>query len=189
MLVTDELDFKQVYDTYQPRILRYLIRLMGAEAGEDLTQEVFLKASQNLSKFRGEAQISTWLYRIASNAAIDKIRSASFRHSAQEVNLVDLEDVDLMNHNASEPWQGKVPATIEQIVLEKDRLHCFLNYIKKLPVNYKMVVMLSEVEALTIREIAEILGLSEETIKIRLHRGRARLFQALKENCKPEEWL
>jgi RNA polymerase sigma-70 factor (ECF subfamily) len=49
--------------------------------------------------------------------------------------------------------------------------------------------MLSEVEALTIREIAEILGLSEETIKIRLHRGRARLFQALKENCKPEEWL
>ena len=189
MVVSNDLDFQQVYDTYQPRILRYLVRMMGTETGEDLTQEVFLRASQNLSNFRGQAQLSTWLYRIASNAAIDKIRSASFRHGTNEVNLVDLENVNLVDHKACEPWNGDTPAPIEQTLLEKDRLHCFLNYVKELPVNYKIILMLSEVEALTIREIADVLGLSQETVKIRLHRGRVRLFQALKENCKPEEWL
>ncbi len=189
MLTVNQLDFQQVYDAYQPRLLRYLVRLVGPDAAEDLTQEVFLRINASLPTFRGEAQLSTWLYRIATNAAIDKIRSASFRHGAQETHLVDLEEVDLAEHKASAPWRGNPPATIEQILLEKDRLYCFLNYVKNLPVNYKIVVMLSEVEALTIREIAEVLGLSQETVKIRLHRGRARLFQALKENCKPEEWL
>ncbi len=88
-----------------------------------------------------------------------------------------------------ELWSREEPISVEQALLQKDRFHCFVNYIKKLPLNYKIIVLLSEVEELTTREIAEILGVSQETVKIRLHRGRVKLFQALRENCKPEEWL
>jgi RNA polymerase sigma-70 factor (ECF subfamily) len=184
MLTTTELDFQQVYDTYQPRILRYLVRLMGADEAEDLTQEVFLRVNQNLSSYRGEAQLSTWLYRIATNAAIDKTRTASFRHGAQESTLDDL-----CEGGTKEIWSGEQLPSIVQTLLQKDRFHCFVGYIKSLPLNYKIIVLLSEIEELTTGEIAEILGLSQETVKIRLHRGRTRLLQALRENCKPEEWL
>ncbi len=187
MLATSELEFQQVYDAYQPRVLRYLVRLVGAEEAEDLTQEVFLRANQGLSSFRGEAQLSTWLYRIATNAAIDKIRSASFRHNMQEVILEDACESE--TNGTMELWSREESASVEQVLLQKDRFHCFVNYIKNLPLNYKIIVLLSEVEDLTTREIAEILGVSQETVKIRLHRGRVKLFQALRENCKPEEWL
>jgi RNA polymerase sigma-70 factor, ECF subfamily len=190
MLTTNELEFQQVYDAYQPRVLRYLVRLVGADEAEDLTQEVFLRANQGLASFRGEAQLSTWLYRIATNAAIDKIRSASFRHGMQEIILEDVCENGTNGINETmELWSRESPASVEQVLLRKDRFHCFVNYIKNLSLNYKLVVLLSEVEELTTGEIAEILGVSQETVKIRLHRGRLKLFQALRENCKPEEWL
>ncbi len=178
------LDFQQVYETYQPRILHYLTRLLGPQEAEDLAQEVFLRAHQNLEFFRGEAQVSTWLYRIASNAAIDRLRSASFRRGTAEVELDEQCDCARAGQEGASPL---VP--MERLLLEKDRVNCFMDYIQRLPMSYKLIVLLSEVEELTTREIAAILGLSQETVKIRLHRGRARLFEALRQNCKPEEWM
>jgi RNA polymerase sigma-70 factor (ECF subfamily) len=105
----------------------------------------------------------------------------------QEIILED--GCETGTNEAMELWSREAPASVEQVLLQKDRFHCFVNYIKNLPLNYKIVVLLSEVEELTAREIAEILGVSQETVKIRLHRGRVKLFQALRENCKPEEWL
>jgi len=178
------LDFQQVYDTYQPRILRYLTRLLGPQEAEDLAQEVFLRAHQSLDSFRGEAQISTWLYRIASNAAIDRLRSASFRQGKAEIELDEHCEC-----GGEEMGRAHLLAPVEIVLLEKDRYHCFMDYIEQLPLSYKLIVLLSEVEELTTGEIAKIMGLSQETVKIRLHRGRTRLFQALRENCKPEEWM
>ncbi|HLA99072.1 MAG TPA: sigma-70 family RNA polymerase sigma factor [Anaerolineales bacterium] len=94
----DELDFQKIYATYQPRILRYLARLVGENEVEDLAQEVFVKVSHGLKSYRGEAQLSTWVYRIATNAAIDRIRAASFRQDSRLDWLDDLnetEDTDL----------------------------------------------------------------------------------------------
>ena len=56
-----ELEFQKIYDAYQPRLLRYLVRLIGEHDAEDLTQEVFVKVNQALKTFRGESQLSTWL--------------------------------------------------------------------------------------------------------------------------------
>jgi RNA polymerase sigma-70 factor (ECF subfamily) len=184
MLNTSELEFSQVYDTYQPKILLYLVRLIGAGEAEDLAQEVFMRVNQTLASFRGESQLSTWLYRIATNAAIDRMRTASFQHRIQEGTLDDGSEA-----GAKEIWTGEEPSSLEQTLLQKERYHCFLRYVKALPLNYQVILLLSEIEALTTREIAEILGLSQETVKIRLHRGRMRLFQALRETCRPEEWL
>ena len=184
MVTTSELEFQQVYDTYQPRILRYLVRLVGADEAEDLTQEVFTRVNQSLSTYRGEAQLSTWLYRIATNAAIDKTRTASYRHGAQ---VIPLDEV--CTGGTKEIWSGEEQPLVEQTLLQRERFHCYVRYIKNLPLNYKIIVLLNEIEELTTGEIAAILGLSQETVKIRLHRGRTRLLQALRENCRPEEWL
>lgn len=85
----DELEFQRVYETFQPKIYRYLTSLVGEEEAEDLTQEVFAKVSQSLADFRGESQLSTWLYRIATNAGIDRMRTRSFRQDARTISLDD----------------------------------------------------------------------------------------------------
>ena len=64
----DEIEFQKVHDTFRLKIYRYLSRLVGEHEAEDLTQEVFLKVSQALGNFRGESKLSTWIYRIATNA-------------------------------------------------------------------------------------------------------------------------
>ena len=184
MLNTSELDFEKVYADYQPKILRYLTRLTEPGEAEDLTQEVFVKVSRALETFRGESQLSTWLYRIATNTALDKMRTRSFQQSVRESGWDDSCEVQ-----GKDAWSGEEAASLEQILLQKDRFHCFASFVQELPLNYRMVVLLSEMEDMTCKEIAEILGLSQEVVKIRLHRGRARLFQELKTQCKPEEWL
>jgi RNA polymerase sigma-70 factor (ECF subfamily) len=177
-------DFQQVYEAYQPKILRYLARLVGEPGAEDLTQEVFVKVARGLRSFRGESQLSTWLYRIATNTAIDKIRNASFR---QETELSGLDESDEVEDK--DLWMGEEVLSIEQQLMRKQMYECFLDYVKRLPPGYRSVIVLSELEELSNNEIAKILGLSLDVVKIRLHRGRARLFQELKAHCRAEDWL
>jgi RNA polymerase sigma-70 factor (ECF subfamily) len=79
--------FQQLHDDLRPKIQRYLSRLVGPDQAEDLTQEVFVKVAQALPTFRGESQPSTWVYRIATNAAIDKLRGAASRPDSQQTSL------------------------------------------------------------------------------------------------------
>jgi RNA polymerase sigma-70 factor, ECF subfamily len=180
----NELDFSQVYVAFHPKILRYLTRLVGEAEAEDLTQEVFIKVNQAWGTFRGEAHLSTWIYRIATNAAIDKFRTVSFRQDAAEGEWDDSNETD-----AAEIWSGEAPASIEKQLMQKDMYACFEEFVENMPVNYRTVFVLSDLEALTNNEIAEILGLSLETVKIRLHRGRAKLVKELKAHCKADDWL
>lgn len=73
--------------------------------------------------------------------------------------------------------------------MRQEMYECFVAFVKRLAENYRTVIVLSEMEDLPNHEIAEILGLSLETVKIRLHRGRTRLLQELRANCKAEDWL
>jgi RNA polymerase sigma-70 factor (ECF subfamily) len=179
----DELDFQSIHETFRPKIHRYLSRLVGEDDAEDLTQEVFVKVSRALSTFRGESQLSTWIYRIATNAAIDKMRAPSFQQDSQNDSVDDMDEI-----RDEETWSEGTP-TPEQQLVRKDMYECFGNFMQNLPANYRTVVALSELGELTNQEIAEILGLSLDTVKIRLHRGRARLFKELKAYCKAEDWL
>ena len=179
-----ERDFQKIYDIYLPRITRYLVRLVGELEAEDLAQEVFVKVSQALETFRGESQLSTWLYRIATHAAIDKMRTASFQQGAELIWLDDSEDLEV-----KDIWTGEEAPSLEQQLMKKEMYDCFVDYVKLLPPSYRTVVVLSELEQLPNNEIVEILGLSLDVVKIRLHRGRTRLLQELKVHCKAEDWL
>jgi len=72
--ISATIEFQDVHDRFRPRVLRYLTRLVGEGEAEDLTQAVMLKVSEGLPHFRGQSSISTWIYRIATNAALDRLR-------------------------------------------------------------------------------------------------------------------
>ncbi len=176
-----ELEFRGIYDAFHARIFRYLSRLVGNREAEDLSQEVFLKVNQGLKSFRGEAQLSTWIYRIATNAAIDKLRTPAFRQD-------DIAE-DLDEERPGTACTAGQAASPDQEVMRKEMYDCFGNFVKGLPAAYRAVVILSELEELSNQEIADILGLTLDAVKIRLHRGRALLFEQLKAHCKAEDWL
>ncbi|OGL00288.1 MAG: hypothetical protein A3E31_15035 [Candidatus Rokubacteria bacterium RIFCSPHIGHO2_12_FULL_73_22] len=164
------LDFQRVYDEFHVRIRRYLVRLGGPGDADDLTQETFARVSQALAGFRGEAALSTWIYRIATNVALDRARSPRFQlqaHTAEPEALAAL---------------GTMPV-IEQDIASREMSACVRDYVDQLPADSRTVVILSELEELPDREIAEILGISLEAAKIRLHRARARLRQLLEQGC------
>ncbi|MGE5221449.1 MAG: sigma-70 family RNA polymerase sigma factor [Omnitrophica WOR_2 bacterium] len=181
-------DFQAIHDTFRPQIQRYLTHLVGEYEAEDLTQEVFVKVSQALPTFRGESKLSTWIYRIASNAAIDRLRDPSFKRidSAELAEAPDSSEIEVEDRDL---WTGEEKHSVEQQVYLKQRFTCYCDTIKNLPANYRMVVALSELENLAASEIADILGLSVNVVKARLHRGRAKLLQELKKHCRPEDWL
>ena len=179
---TPEPDFPAVYTAFHPKILRYVTRLVGE--AEDVTQEVFVKVSQALGSFRGEAQLSTWIYRIATNAAIDKTRSPSFRQGAEQRELEDLDEA-----GSADAFTGEAPASLEQLRMHQEMIECFISFLDRLPLDYRTVFALADLEELSNAEIANVLGVSVETVKMRLHRGRARLIQELKAHCKAEDWL
>jgi len=183
-MTSDQLEFRKIDETFRPRIHRYLTRMVGEYEAEDLTQEVFVKVSQALAAFRGESQLSTWIYRIATNAAIDRMRTASFQQDAHRSGLDEVNGTE-----DQEVWIGEGMPSPDQRLLRKEMYECFERFVRNLPPNYRSVVVLAELEQLTNREIADILGLSLDTVKIRLHRGRARLLEELKGYCRAEDWL
>jgi RNA polymerase sigma-70 factor (ECF subfamily) len=179
----DDLDFHSIYKTFHPKIVRYLAHMVGWRYAEDLTQEVFVKVSQALKTFKGESQVSTWIYRIATNSALDKLRSPSFRQRGQKSfsgESIGEGEIEMMDKNA---WTGEKTPSIETSVIRKEMNECIRGVVEKLPENYRTVVALSELEGLRDDEIAEILGISIHTAKIRLHRARARLKKDLEARC------
>ena len=182
------LDFQKIHDEFRPKIQRYLTRLVGEYEAEDLTQDVFIKISRTLQTFRGESKLSTWIYRIATNTALDRLRDPSFKRTVQDERLEHSEpdEVDIGIKDVQVKTEMSSP---EQELFHKERFECYCDCIEKLPLNYRTIVALSELESLAANEIAEILGLSVDVVKIRLHRGRTRLLQELKSHCKAEDWL
>jgi len=179
----EKLDLREIHDTFRPKIRRYLIRLVGEHEAEDLAQEVFVRVSQALKTFRGESQLSTWIYRIATNAALDRLRSPSFRRMVQKRLSNDSIACDEIEAEDKDVWTGEKTPLVDQQVIRKEMNECIRNFIEKLPEDYRTVIILSELEDLQNREIAEILGASLDTVKIRLHRARAKLKKELETNC------
>ncbi len=161
--------FEDLYAEFHPRIRRYLGRLLGEDEADDATQEVFVKASHGLAKFRGASSLSTWIYRVATNVAYDKLRSASSRRAG---------DVPIDTAPVRDPSAG-----IDERLVRAEMNDCLERYVRRLPANYRSVLILSEHEGLTNQEIAEALRLTLDTVKIRLHRARARLRADLQNDC------
>ncbi len=183
------LNFEKIHETYRPKIERYLVRMVGEAEAEDLTQEVFVKVHRALPEFKGDSKLSTWIYRIATNAALDKLRSPSFQRNGEDQPLPDDAGPNRdarKNPGAVTPLDDASP---EHQVFLKQGFECYCGILGMMPPNYRTVVALSDLGDLAVEEIANVLGLNPGTVKIRLHRGRERLLKELKAHCRAEDWL
>ena len=170
-------DFTSVFHEYQRPIFNYLLRMtQNTDLAEDLTQETFVRVYRGLSNFRGGAKLSTWIYRIATNVSFDHFRSKSSRQENVTVSMDDIvaDKTGIPNKDSAPP---------EQAVTQSEMSACVQRFIRDLPLNYRAVIILSDLQGLKNREIADVLDVSLDTVKIRLHRARKKLRAALNLGC------
>ena len=173
------LQFSDIHNQFHQKILRYLERMVGKNQAEDLAQEVFIKIDKALKDFKAESSLSTWIYKIATNTALDKIKSRSFKQDSKSVPLEKITD---------EPQADNI--TIEDTTLSAEReairnemTECIREFVDRLPQEYKTVIILSEIKDLKNQQIADILALTLDNVKIRLHRARTRLKAEFEAGC------
>ncbi len=171
------LTIESLHRDHGDRIRRYLARLVGTSEAEDLAQDVFEKAHRAIRTFRGDSRVLTWLYRVATNVAIDRLRSARRRG--------DLERAD----TAPAPLAVDAAAdvTCERSLdgeIDRARMRdCILRVVELLPASQRAAVLLGDLRGLSDREVAEALGISLGAAKIRLHRARRALKEMLERAC------
>ncbi len=175
----EEKDIAAIYDANYPKIVGYLRRIVGEAEAEDVAQETFVKAAKALDGFRGDSSLSTWLYRIATNAAMDHLRKPGSRNAA--FSSSDMPDDDSPGSDETIPDNER--PVLDTLLIRKDMNECIRGVVDCLPENYRNVLVLSELEGFTNSEIVEVLGISLETVKIRLHRARTRLRKELETKC------
>ena len=174
--------FRMLYDANHERVRRFLVRLVGPQEAEDLTQTVFTKAAGALPGFRGDAQTSTWLRRIAANVASDWLRSRPAHEAKRTVPLPDRSD-EVMGAEAAGSTDDDNRVSPEQELSRKDIHECIRGEIRKLPEDHRTVFMLSALGGLTDAEIAETLGISQGNAKVRLHRARQEFKKIIATRC------
>jgi RNA polymerase sigma-70 factor (ECF subfamily) len=161
--IGDRAAMKTVYERYRRRVFSLVMRIAGDQDAEELSQEVFLKAFRSLDKFRGEAQLGTWLYRLAVNAALTHVSRDRGRKQAPEEAL----------ESVPAPTQTQLASGDPKL---RNRLEVAL---QALPAGYRAVLVLHDVEGLQHEEIAEVLGCRVGTSKSQLHKARAKMRELL----------
>ena len=163
--------FEELVRRYQRPIAAYVYRMVGDyDAALDLTQEVFIKVYNSLGRYRPEFKFSTWIYRIAHNAAIDHLR----RHAASEQALVEPATYD-----RGEVVIASRRMTPEQESERDERCGEIEAVVQLLPPAYRELIVLRHSHDLSYDEIAEVTGLPLGTVKNRLFRAREAMREEL----------
>lgn len=136
------------------------------QIAEDIAQEVFIKCYQNLDTFRNESSYKTWIYRITVNLCKDRLKSWSFRN----IILTEFFSNSKITHT-----------TPESELLNMERKTDLSIKVLSLPIKYREVIILYYYEELSYNQIADLLDISVQTIKSRLHRGRLSLKKIIEE--------
>jgi RNA polymerase sigma-70 factor (ECF subfamily) len=175
--------FEAIHTEFRPKVLRYLKGLVGPDEAEDVSQIVFLKVHAGLKDFRGEASLSTWIYRIATNAGLDRLRNRSFGRTAHVASDAESPS-DALHENAVSDLAGNTcEPSAESSFIRSEMNECIKTYVDALPESYRTVLALSDLEGFKNRDIAKILGLSVDVVKIRLHRARRELKKRFEVGC------
>lgn len=173
-----EIKFSDIYQEFYPKVTHFLTRLVGDNEAEDVAQVVFEKVNTNLSTFKGESKVSTWVFRIATNAALDRLKSPSYKRTPSgPLAPVPLQTVESIVMTSDKPTSP------DQKVIRDEMSDCIREFVDRLPSDYRTIIILNELEGFTNNEIAEILQISLDTAKIRLHRARAQLKKSLETGC------
>ncbi len=164
-----KLTAEQVYYDYAPRIFSMARRMVNNEKdAEDVAQEVFLQVVRRLPTFRGESAFPTWLHRVTVNAALAHRRRQAVREDVHCANPLD----DVLEGGARPRSDRPQVGAPEEQLMDREQQQLIDRAIAGLPVTYRSVFVLAEVEGLSYAEVAGRMGLSVQAVKSRLHRAR-----------------
>lgn len=164
-----------LFAAYQPRIRRYILSMVhDPMEADDLTQEVFLQAHRKLGSLRDSDALAPWLYRIATHVCYDRFRKWS-RQPA-------IEPLDINGSVDGSPSEIDEPR-LDRVIERAEMTTCVRGFLDDLSDEYRQVILLHDMEGLTNPEIAKMLDVSLDAVKIRIHRARRRLQAALGANC------
>lgn len=159
--------FEQLVDKYQGRIYRHIRKMVkDNHVTEDLLQETFLNAYRGLNDFTGASAFSTWLFRIATNSALMYLR----KHRPESVEFDDEIKTD-----GYQPFMNTTPdfvSTPIEILLSREGRQRIEEAINDLPVLYRTVLVLRDVEGFSLKEVSQITDSTVAAVKSRLHRAR-----------------
>lgn len=169
--------FDALVGAYEKRIYNVAYRILGdADDAADVTQETFISAYRSFDRFRGDAQVYTWLYQIAVNHCRNRLKRRGRERA------VHAESLDAPREGDEEAAPREIADTTHAphtVLEEKEMRKRILEAVASLPPDYREVVVLREMQGLAYNEIAAATGLSLENVKTRLSRARAMLRRKL----------
>src|SRR5689334_18345082 len=172
----DERAFRELVETHRDRVFNITYRMLGDRAeAEDVAQEVFISVFKTIENFREESKFSTWLYRVAVNHCKNRIKYLSRRQDRNRDELDESTHAEGVNGTIGGPLPSSPQKALESAQMEKLMQEAIAN----LEEDQRIVVVLRDVEDLSIEEICEITGLPDGTVKSRLHRARLALRKKL----------
>jgi len=173
---------EQLVETYGDRVYRLALRITGSnEDAEEAAQDALWTAARKISTFKGESAFGSWLYRIAANAAYQKLRAR--RSKAHEIAMDDVLptfDDDGRHFEPMADWSERV----DEQALQGELRRVLGDAIDRLPPDYRTALVLHDVEGLSNPDIAEALGISLPAVKSRVHRSRLFVRKSLAEYMK-----
>lgn len=168
--------FEALVRTHSGRMLSVCRRILrNDEEAKDAVQEAFVSAFRAISRFEGASQLGTWLHRIAVNASLMRLRS---RKRRPEESIDDLLPGFVDDGHAKVEPRDWSPSALQSLETRETR-EFVRGCIDRLPEMYRVVLLLRDIEELDTAEAAEVLGVSEGVVKVRLHRGRHALRKLL----------
>jgi len=173
----DQLAFNYLVQKYRRPLVSFMYRMArNAAVAEDLAQEVFLRVYRSRESYEASAKFTTWLYRIATNLAVNHARDT--RHERPEI-MVSLDEPDEATGMTMDLADGEM--TAEQAMVRRERLMGIRRKIEALPERQRLAVVMHKYQQMDYRQIAEVLELSESATKSLLFRAYETLREQLKE--------
>ena len=167
--------FRHLVDTFQNKVFNTVLSIVhNNEEAEDASQEVFIEIFESVGKFKGEAKLSTWIYRIATNKAIEHHRRKKASKRFAFLTSLFGENDEIVHHPADFEHPG--------ILLEnKERAKLLFKHINQLTDNQKVAFTLCNIEGLNYQEISDVMQLSMSSVESLLFRAKTNLRKTLKE--------
>jgi len=170
------MDFWEIYDQYYGKVRKFILALVKDEwVADDLIQETFLKIQNNLKSLKDPLKSSSWIFRIAYNLCQDHFRQLKRSRKEERIDQEEMEDFkETLIQKESD---------IQKELEQRQMGECVQNQMDLLPESMREVLILFDIMEFSHQEIADILGISTENVKVRLHRARKKLKAILEEKC------
>ncbi len=163
------MDFWEIYDLHYGPVKTFISKMIGDQwIADDLTQDTFIKVQKNLGDLKDESRLTSWIYRIARNRSLDYFRSRATKNNEQ-----------VLTAGLQKSIEPVVQLQIEQNQMSR----CVQDKIYLLPESLQVALVLSDTMEMTHQEMADILDITVNNVKVRVHRARKTFKKILEEEC------